>query len=253
MRGYIGGKGWMLWRENPGLGGLILWGQQSEETAREIIEVCSDGLGSLSTLDPKVPFLALLDLRRAGGIDPSAFTVFHAWLVEVNRTHPDLRVVLLCDRSPESAALLGLVQLSAPRIILAVADEIQAILKRAHAPRGLLAVLDATIAELMAPSIVEQLRAALLSEQGQLTLVSAARVLGMSVRTLQRSLEREGTTFEGLRSQVRRRVYEALVRDSSLKIDAVAATLGFGSVRAFSTAFRRAVGVSPRMFRRRSG
>jgi AraC-like DNA-binding protein len=249
VRGYIYGRGWMIWRHSPTLGGLILWGPQSDEQAAEIIRVCSEGLGSMATIDPNAPFLALLDLRRAGGIDVSAFSVFHSWLVEVNKQNARLRVVMLCDPSPASASLMGLVQLSAPKIVQAVADDLDPILAKADAPSGLMRLLDETLEALMAPSAVALLRAALHEANGQLTLQKAARSLGMSVRTLQRGLEKERTTFERERAMVRKVIYEKLVADPSLKIDAVASALGFGSLRAFSTAFRRAVGVSPRAFR----
>jgi AraC-like DNA-binding protein len=249
-RGYLAGRGWMLWREHPGLGGMVLWGPQSEEQAQAIIRVCSRGLGSLSMLDPTIPFVALLDLRRAGAINLSAFSVFHEWLVDVNLQHPDLRVVILGDPSPASAAMLGLVQISAPRIIHALGKELEPILVQAKAPKGLLRSLDATVESLMAPSIAESLRAVLLESHAQISVQKAARALSMSARSLQRALEKDGTTFERERAAAKREIYERLVADPSLKIDAVASSLGFGSLRAFSTAFRRAVGVSPREFRR---
>lgn len=249
VRGYITGRGWMIWRESPSLGGLILWGPQSDEQAAALIRVCSDGLGALSSIDPSVPFLALLDLRRAGGIDVSAFTVFHEWLVEVNKQHPELRVVMICDPSPESAALLGLVQIAAPRIIQTVVDDLDPILHKASAPEGLMPALDEIVEELMVPGVVELLRASLHKSQAQLTLQKAARALGMSVRSLQRGLEKQRTTFERERAMVRKVIYEKMVGSPDAKIDAVASALGFGSLRAFSTAFRRAVGMSPRAFR----
>ena len=254
MCGYLSGRGWMVWRLTPSIGGMVLWGHQSEEQASEIVRVCSEGLGALSSLDPAVPFTALLDLRHAGSIDLSAFAVFHAWLIDVNKQHSGLRVVLLCEPSPESATLLGLVQMSAPRIVLAAGVEaLGPILEDAGAPKALMARIDCTIEKLMEPSPIASLRDTLSRGQAMLSLTTAARKLGMSVRSLQRALEREGTTFERERAQVRKGIFEALVSDQSVKIDAVAASLGFGSVRAFSTAFRRAVGVSPRAFRHRTG
>jgi len=45
------------------------------------------GLAALCTLDPSLPFWAILALRRADSIDGSAFFVFHEWLVAVNKKH----------------------------------------------------------------------------------------------------------------------------------------------------------------------
>ncbi len=243
--GWVAGAGWLVWRLRPDLGGLILWGHQGEAEARAVAQICNDGLGARRT--PLAPSLSVLDLRRASAFDLSAFFAFDRWLVAVNSAHPELSVAVLSDRSPACAALFGLIQLAAPRIMHAHYAEVEALLAEAQAPAGLLAELDGIVESLQSPR--EALRATLRASHGRLSLRRAARQIGRSVRGLQRELERDGTTFERERSEVRRQVFEALVADPTLKLDAVAAQLGFPSLRVFSTAFRRAVGLSPRAFR----
>jgi AraC-like DNA-binding protein len=76
-----------------------------------------------------------------------------------------------------------------------------------------------------------------------------ARHLGMSQRSLQRGLEAEGTTFRGVQESVLRELVEALLSNPTLKLDAVAHSVGFGDLAAFSKAFRRWTGCTPARYR----
>jgi AraC-like DNA-binding protein len=76
-----------------------------------------------------------------------------------------------------------------------------------------------------------------------------ARRLGMSQRSLQRGLEAEGTTFRAVHESVLREVVEALLSNPALKLEAVARSVGFGDLAAFSKAFRRWTGCTPARYR----
>ena len=76
-----------------------------------------------------------------------------------------------------------------------------------------------------------------------------ARRLGMSQRSLQRGLEAEGTTFRAVHESVLRELVEALLSNPTLKLDAVASSVGFGDQAAFSKAFRRWTGCTPARYR----
>jgi AraC-like DNA-binding protein len=76
-----------------------------------------------------------------------------------------------------------------------------------------------------------------------------ARRLGMSQRSLQRGLEAEGTTFRAVQESVLRELVEALLSNPALKLDAVARSVGFGDLAAFSKAFRRWTGCTPARYR----
>ncbi|MDJ0852981.1 MAG: AraC family transcriptional regulator [Myxococcota bacterium] len=82
---------------------------------------------------------------------------------------------------------------------------------------------------------------------------SVARTLGLSVRTLQRRLREESTSFRAVRDAVRCELAEAWLADASLSISQVAERLGFSDVASFDKAFKRWTGEVPRAFRRRSG
>jgi AraC-like DNA-binding protein len=79
-----------------------------------------------------------------------------------------------------------------------------------------------------------------------------ARFLGVSIRTLQRSLEREGTSFRETRERVLRELADELLADPELPIAQIATRLGFADTAAFGKAFRRWTGATPSSRRSRS-
>jgi AraC-like DNA-binding protein len=91
----------------------------------------------------------------------------------------------------------------------------------------------------------EQAARALLASGVRAGSASVARRLGMTSRTLQRRLAEEGTTFRALRDGVLWEAVEVLLSNPSLKIEAIALSVGFSDVAAFSKAFRRSKGYSP--------
>jgi AraC-like DNA-binding protein len=76
-----------------------------------------------------------------------------------------------------------------------------------------------------------------------------ARRLGMSERSLQRGLEAEGTTFRAVHESLLWELVKALLSNPTLKLDAVARSVGFGDLAAFSKAFRRWTGCTPARYR----
>lgn len=86
-------------------------------------------------------------------------------------------------------------------------------------------------------------------EQGEVRIRPLARALHMSVRTLQRRLEEEGTSFAALVDEVRHELSCRLVRRADLSLVEVAAKLGFAEFSTFSRAFKRWTGVAPGAYR----
>jgi AraC-like DNA-binding protein len=84
---------------------------------------------------------------------------------------------------------------------------------------------------------------------GTPTMRQASIALAVSVRTMQRRLQREGTTFATLTDQVRRDLALTHARDHDAPIEVVALLAGFSEKRAFYRAFRRWTGVTPAVYR----
>jgi len=78
-----------------------------------------------------------------------------------------------------------------------------------------------------------------------------ARRLGMSPRTLQRALAREGLTFKEVRDDVLWDGVHGLLANPECSVQAVAMQAGFGDSAAFSKAFKRRMGCSPSGYRKR--
>lgn len=80
-------------------------------------------------------------------------------------------------------------------------------------------------------------------------LTDVARSLAMSERKLQRLLREEDVQFRDLLDDVRAQLARKLLEDTDQAVGQVAEQLGFDSLSAFSRAFRRWHGMSPRDMR----
>lgn len=76
-----------------------------------------------------------------------------------------------------------------------------------------------------------------------------ARALGMSVRSLQRALQAEGTSFSEQLDAVRRTRALAMLSRRDVSVAEVAFALGYSDPRAFYRSFKRWTGKTPREFR----
>jgi AraC-like DNA-binding protein len=77
-----------------------------------------------------------------------------------------------------------------------------------------------------------------------------AAELHMSVRTLRRHLEEEGTSFRAVVEQTREYLAEELLVTAGLSIEQVAERIGYSEASSFVHAFQRWKGVSPRRWAR---
>ena len=96
----------------------------------------------------------------------------------------------------------------------------------------------------------EQATRALLASGVRADCKSVCRRLGMSNRTLERKLAEEATSFRALRDATLWEAVEVLLSNPSLKIEAIALSVGFSDVASFSKAFRRWKGYPPTRFRK---
>lgn len=97
--------------------------------------------------------------------------------------------------------------------------------------------------------VIQQIWAQVLS--GSVSVESAACSVGASVRTLQRELNREGTSFRDLANAMRAKRAMELLRETEASVTEIAGALGYSAPAHFARAFRAAAGISPNEFRRR--
>jgi AraC-like DNA-binding protein len=84
---------------------------------------------------------------------------------------------------------------------------------------------------------------------GRVLAEDVARSLGMSERTLARKLSDEGLNFTEILQQLRRDLAVRYLDDRKLHVSKIAWLLGFRDVSAFTHAFKRWTGKSPRQLR----
>lgn len=87
---------------------------------------------------------------------------------------------------------------------------------------------------------------------GEARVDQVARKLGMSQRTLARRLSLEGLTFAGVLDSLRSDLATRYLSDADLSISQVAWLLGYREVSAFTHAFKRRTGMTPREVRSRN-
>ena len=78
------------------------------------------------------------------------------------------------------------------------------------------------------------------------TIETVSANLNMSVRTLQRRLGEEDSSFSRVLDELRRDLSDELLADRKLSVSEVAFMLGYSEPSAFQRAYRRWWGVSPR-------
>lgn len=102
-------------------------------------------------------------------------------------------------------------------------------------------------------SRVREIVVDLLSRGGQgprLKQVSAE--IGISGRTIMRSLGKSGTSFQAIVDGERQRIALQLIEDPRLNLDTISRRLGFTDKSSFGRSFRKWVGESPGQYRRNS-
>lgn len=86
---------------------------------------------------------------------------------------------------------------------------------------------------------------------GKVSIDSAARSLDISVRNLQRELNREGTDFRTLANSMRTKRAMELLKHTDTSVTDISMRLGYSSSAHFARAFHREAGLKPTEFRQR--
>ena len=94
---------------------------------------------------------------------------------------------------------------------------------------------------------------ALVSQQvssGVCGIKSVANQLGVTVRTLQRRLLKQGVYFENIVDEVRKEKLAEYAKVESLSLSQIAGLLGYGDQSAFARACKRWTGLTPQVYRK---
>jgi len=93
---------------------------------------------------------------------------------------------------------------------------------------------------------------ALLLPHGKLRASEVARQLGMSQRTLVRRLSSSGLTYSAILDELKVDLAKRSLKDGNLPISQIAWLLGYSEISAFTHAFKRWTGTTPRQWRAQS-
>jgi AraC-like DNA-binding protein len=246
----VRGRGWAVWCAAPDLCGAVLWGAPDETVAREYTTAfgfaCDDRIAR---------YQAVLDARSIDRIDERALSLVMRFFdgrraglaakmgrVVVVRPARDLPSTVVAGVLPLSAAISrmqiveDLAQAESAIEARVSAGELARLAEEAQAADGFLGRLQAVV------------------ERGlprpELAAVGAA--VGLSVRSLQRRLREEGSSFRQEVLAARLRVAARLLVGGDEKITAIALECGFPSSQHFANQFRRARGLAPSEYRARA-
>ena len=93
----------------------------------------------------------------------------------------------------------------------------------------------------------------LLLPSGRATIQTCAGSMGMTVRTLQRMLDADGTSFSQLVNRTRMQLSSQYLSNPQVRITDVADMLGYGSIGAYTRWHSQTFGMSPRKWRKSTG
>jgi len=107
------------------------------------------------------------------------------------------------------------------------------------------------LAKLKKGNIVNRVKAAILNRlpSGEASQQKVAPLVGLSVRSLQRKLKGQDTSYQKLVDEIRSELAHSYISDMETDLTEIAFLIGFSEQSAFSRAFKRWTGKSPKQVR----
>jgi AraC-like DNA-binding protein len=102
-------------------------------------------------------------------------------------------------------------------------------------------------------SLADRVWLCLQAGKGRVSLKEIATQLHMSDRSLRRRLSEEGVSFREIRARYMADQSRHLLRNPGMRVEEIAAALGYSETCAFTRAFQKWTGRSPRRYRKESG
>jgi len=227
------------------LSGFCLWGRPDRDDIDRLIQTMA-----LEEQPDVQPHASLIDVRGLETVDPNAFARFSEY-VQSHMTR--YAAVITCQVLVRSGGLAGamtagffeLVRSGYPTHVVSDLSEAFAWLKT---PPAIARELEQLLNHQQ--TLVDNLHQLLL-QRPELSLEAAARHFSLSVRTLQRRLLDERTSFVRELHRARVAAAQSLMRDTRRKLSAIALDVGYPSQQQFTRWFRRLTGESPAEWRER--
>jgi AraC-like DNA-binding protein len=241
------GLSFLVWCWDRTLCGSVVWGRPSEAEARALVALYEIE----DALDER--FDVVTDASRMELVAPAVFAVVAGYLRDRLPTlGPRIRKnAIVTQPGLIGAAITGLYPMLAAQVKFRPVTSTQAALDWIDTPATRAARLEVESLSQPRPSPLVALRAYLKARLAVASIEDAAAALGVSRRTLQRSLSAAGTTFRAELEALRVVEAQRQLSDGDDKIEAIAAELGYASASHFGASYRRITGELPSAFRRR--
>jgi AraC-like DNA-binding protein len=241
----------LIWCHSRSLAGVLCWGSPNAEQTQRVLAALETLF--LPALAPQLDIV--LDGSRIESTNPGAVLALFEWTrdhLAALSTRIRLQAGVLPAKTIDSLAIAGVLPL------LGGSHRWETFATPVDALRKLLGSdgdalndeLNANVERFAGTApVIGELRALLRAHQGNLTVQGAASLLTRSVRSLQRELEAERTSFRDEQVRARLAAAEELLRSRDDKISSIAARLGVG-VHGLTRLVRARRQVTPQAWRR---
>lgn len=247
---YLAGRSFFHFFARPDLCGLVLWGRPDVDDVQVIT-------GALEAETPEHSGVhsSIVDARRLVDVDSAGFEL----LVDYFRRRsaviaPNVEQHAMVRPAGVVGAIVAGFWNVAPSIYpdrTRIFAQILEALSWLGCPDGpaLLDEIDCLHSAISGtPRAVQALRDHAATHP-RTSLAQAARIAGISARSLQDQLKSAGTTFRRELNAARVRAAQVMMATSDSKLTSIAAEVGCASVQHFSTLFRKQTGVAPSAWR----
>jgi AraC-like DNA-binding protein len=246
---YFVGPHFLVWCASPILAGTVFWGRPDLADLQQATH--------LWEMDAQLArYASVVDLSRVEAIDAAPFEHAIAHLQRRATWYADRVsrgvVVPPCTGLLPAVVIAGMWRFAAPGHPWSEQpDAVRAFATLDHpdataAHREVEALIAAAIET---TPLLDALRRHLRSRLATTSLVSAARALQVSERTLQRTLRAARTTFSAEVDRARVEAAKLRLRDTDAKIETVARSVGCVSASHLARVFRRVTGTTPGAYR----
>ena len=245
----IVGRTWLCFCVQSSMTGIVLWGTPEVSDIAQLLEAMPADVPALRR--PR-----FFDARRLEGAKDEALVAFGRFIAAARELGQVVdRVAVVHGSQLSQVVLTGITRLvEVPYEVSSFADPVEALAWLGHrAPARLAAELDERQARAVgATPLLRDLRAALVADLPGADLEKVATTLGHSVRSLQRKLRDDGTSFQRELNACRVLAAKKLLIDTDQSIDAIARDVG-ATARHFGDVFREHTGYTPRQWRKVNG
>ena len=232
--------------------GFSLWGRPDADAMAGLVRVLGVELGA-------PPHASLVDVHALEAVEPAVFDQLGAY---VATHHAELsRAVRRLALVPPTGGLVRAVVTGFFRVADApypvetfdTPEQALAWLGVDHERESLADSIVQEVERAMgAPALVRDLRAWLVGHVRDASLERAAQALGVSMRSLQRRLRDESTSFQQEVKEAQLLAAQRMLRETDAAITRIALDLGCSPAH-FSALFRSGTGLSPSAWRARFG